>query len=733
MGQFYFKLLAAGGVSIATLLATGASAQTGAPAAGAEEDRFPVLEEIIVTADRKYSYSADLVQAGSFRGARQLDTPLTINVIPQEVLQSQQAQGLLDALRNTAGVTSSQTSPTVYNNLAIRGINVENRGNYRLNGSLPIINLTDLPLEDKDRVEALKGASALYYGFTTPSGVINLTMKRPTDLPMVTTTVTGNSHGAAGGHVDASGTYGMFGARVNAVYARVDNGINYTRGDRSLIAGAFDFKPIDDLTISLDVEHINKDVVEPAIFRFTQPASTAANPYPTIVLPPLLDPSTNFGPDWGNNKTWETNILGHVNWKINEAWAATVDYGTSELERTRRFSYLIPSNISTGAGLLNVGLQKSRFKNENVRGEIAGAFFTGPLEHELLVGASRNIRDQFSPATQNIDCRGGISARATPATCAQNFLTPHSIIETPMPASFTANTTRIDDIGYYAFDRVKYDEWLSLLVGVRKSDYTESVRGGAETFHATPTSVSYGAVVKPWSSVSLYGTYIEGLESTPGAPSTAVNAGAQLPATESTQYEGGVKVEPYRGLLLQAAYFDITRAATFVNGANVYVQDGEFRYRGMELSLTGEVTEELSVYASAMFLKAKQQSGAPTQTLNGVFSPTIVGKRVENTPKTTLSLAAQYKLDEWVEGLSVNGGAYYTGNRAINPLNQAFIPSYTLYNLGAAYQLELEEQPVTLRVNADNITNKRYWSSTGALLLAQGAPRTIKFSMSTTF
>src|SRR5215813_4626733 len=110
-----------------------------AQAADADTDAdAPKLEEIVVTADRKGSYSADLVQAGSFRGARQLDTPLTVNVITEALIQSQQAQGLLDALRNTAGVSPSQATPTVYSNIAIRGINVENRTNYRLNGTLPI-------------------------------------------------------------------------------------------------------------------------------------------------------------------------------------------------------------------------------------------------------------------------------------------------------------------------------------------------------------------------------------------------------------------------------------------------------------------------------------------------------------------------------------------------------------------------------------------------------------------
>ena len=125
---------------------------------------------------------------------------------------------------------------------------MENRGNYRLNGTLPIVNLIDLPLEDKDRVEALKGASALYYGFTAPAGIINLTMKRPTLDPYIAATIFGNEYGQLGGHVDAGNTWGPLGARVNAVYGSVDSGIDNTRGHRSLLAAAFDFKPSDNLT-----------------------------------------------------------------------------------------------------------------------------------------------------------------------------------------------------------------------------------------------------------------------------------------------------------------------------------------------------------------------------------------------------------------------------------------------------------------------------------------------------
>ena len=168
------------------------------------------LEEVVITTDRS-SFGADVVQAGGFRNARVLDTPLTVNVVPRAVLDAQQALGLYDALRNTGGVTRSQLNGATYDNIAIRGILVENRGNYRLNGSLPVINLVEQPLENKARVEVLKGASALYYGFVPPSGVINMTTKRPTRDPVTEVMLRADNHGSKSAAIDF--TPGLAGVR----------------------------------------------------------------------------------------------------------------------------------------------------------------------------------------------------------------------------------------------------------------------------------------------------------------------------------------------------------------------------------------------------------------------------------------------------------------------------------------------------------------------------------------
>lgn len=706
-------------------------------------DSGVALEEIIVTADRRDSFSADLVQAGSFRGARQLDTPLTINVIPNTLIESQQAQGLLDALRNTAGVSPAQTSTTVYANIAIRGINVENRGNYRLNGVLPIVNLIDLPLEDKDRVEALKGASALYYGFTAPSGIINLTMKRATADPYFATTLFGNQYGQLGGHVDAGNTWGMFGARVNAVYASVDPGIDHTAGHRSLLAAALDFNPTDSLSFSLDAEHIYKKVVEPGVFRIIRsPAPTLADPYPRMELPPLLDTSANFGPDWATNRAEERNVLAKVDWRISPAWVASASYGNSHLVRDRHFNSIDLDTYgpnTNGIGQLSVGLQPgATFDNRNYRAEIVGAVKVWFMTHELLVGASQNIRDAFNTVNTNATCPGA-TPTAPRVTCVQNVFDPVDIPETAFPLR-TGSQTRIDDVGYYLFDRIEMASWLQLLGGVRRSDYEESNRvTGAVTFKDEPTSISYGAVVKPWEWMSIYGTYIEGLESTAAAPNTAANFGVQLGATDSEQREAGIKIEPYPGLLAQVAYFNIERGSTYINGQNLYVLDGRGRFEGVEFSLTGEVTQDWSLYATGQFLDAKQISGADTVVTTNpttgavTVAPTLVGRKIENTPERTFSLASEYRLSGLIPGLSVNAAAYYVGERAINQFNQAFTPSYTLFDVGAAYQGELFGNPVVFRVTAQNVADKQYFSSTGGNILSQGPPRMIKFSVQTRF
>ena len=713
-----------------------ATATAVAQQATPETQAGPVLEEIVVTADRQDSYSADFVQAGSFRGARQIDTPLTVSVIPEQVLKSQQALNIFDALRNSPGVTSSQTSPTVYNNLSIRGIPVENRGNYRMNGSLPIVNLIDLPLENKVRIEALKGASALYYGFTTPSGIVNLTTKRPPPEPVLSVAVNANEHGQVQGHVDAGSTWGKFGVRGNLVHGSVDSGIDNTSGDRSFASIALQYDATDSVQLNLDAEYIEKEVTEPTVLQ----GPTAAASLLTI-KPRLPDPANNPGSEGFMNRADETNILGRVAWKLNQSWGLTAEGGISYAERDRRFSTLSNFNPTTGLGTLTMSAADDQlYRNKNARLELAGAFATGPLAHELLIGASTNIRRQYSsPAVASVGT-GSTTTRANCVllgladTCLQSAYDPIDLADIRFDGFAPYNPSRdtaIEDTGVYAFDRMQFggenSDMISVLAGVRKSFYKETQEGPDattkdefETFSDEPVALSGGLVYKPADWASVYATYIEGLESTPAAPLTTVNAGQVLPASESKQYEAGFKLEPRKGLLFTAAYFDIERQLTYTNAANVFVQDGEATYKGFETSLTGEITPDLSIYASALWLDAEQGKTS---------DPTLIGNNIENTAENQWSIAAEYRLSRFVEGLSFNAAVFRTGERAINPQNSLFLPGYTLVDVGAAYGFELGGVRMTARLNAQNVTDERYFVSTAGNYIAYGAPSVIKLSV----
>lgn len=690
-------------LSAAVLLLTTSTTALAQNTAGRPATPGPVLEEIIVTGDRPDSFGSEYVQAGTFRNARVIDTPLTISVIPRELIDAQQALTILDALRNSAGVTTAQINSAIYNNLAIRGIPVENRGNYRLNGTLPIVNLIDLPLENKARVEALKGASALYYGFTTPSGIINLTTKRPGKDPVTDATLFGNSNGAVGAHVDVSRRFGEFGARVNAVGATVDTGIDRTDGGRSLGSVALDWEPTDKLKLQLDAEYIYKTVSEPTGWQL--PAPTAG----VIVLPALQDPKKNLGGKWMYGKGEEYNVLGRVQYDLAPNWSVSVDAGLSDLIRDRRYSAFRDYNLVTGNGTVEVTLTNGNaYRNEMLRAEIAGAFATGPLTHELVAGFSQNNRKTEVPSNPTV-------------RYAQNLFDPRELPETGLPVRVIANPSWIRDRGYYVFDRVKVGEYLQVLAGVRKTEYSDiSLRTRYETEN---TSYAGGVVVKPVEWVSIYGTFIEGLEAGGIAPVNAINANESLPAGTSEQWEVGLKVEPIDRLLLTVGYFDIERPSSFLNAARVFVQDGRTVYKGWELSATGEITEELSIYASALFLDAKTENAA---------TAAVIGRRTENTAEFTGSLFLEYKLP-FVEGLSISGGVFYVGDRAVNAANNAFVPGYTLVDVGARYNVDLFGNDTTFRLNVENVFDKKYWAATGSSLLGQGLPMAAKFSVTTRF
>ncbi|MDE2134941.1 MAG: TonB-dependent receptor [Alphaproteobacteria bacterium] len=741
-----WMLASASVVSISMMMAQTALAQ-------ATDSGELKLETIVVTGTR--GFGTDVSQLGTFRGAHLIDTPMTIVVLPKDLLNAEQATNLTDILKNIAGANSAQVGTVVTSNQSIRGIPIDNRNGFRMDGSLPFVNLIELPVEDKERVEVMKGAAGLYYGFASPAGVINVTMKRPTADPLFDAKLFGNEYGGPGAAVDFGGTVanGKFGYRINGVYTNEDPGIDHALGIRSLISGAFDYKPIESVTMQVDVEHIFKTQPEPGVFRMVSglPTPTIANPYPTYALPNIktLDPRTNFGPRWALYRAEETNLMSHNVWSINDAWQLTIDVGDSRFDRNRVFNTLQPTNFITGAGFMQFQFAHEQDENRNARFEVSGTFSTFGLVHNASAGWQDNIRDSLALSQAQAVCAGGVYTTTcqkgvtTVSGVAVNYINPTFVplMTLQLPQTLTGTPDRTEDAGFYIFDRISWGNYVDVLAGGRFGNYNDIAPTVPviHKFHAAPMTTSDSIVVKPFgdNDLSIYASYVEALESAGGAPITALNAGQTLAPLPSMQREIGVKSEYLKGFLLTFDYFDIRRASTYVNAANYYVEDGQAKYNGFEFSASGEVTEDLSVFANGMLLMAKQVTGAPTcgvvpypvTATCHTFTPTIVGLNVSNSAKAYGTFFAQYKLDDFIQGLSVNGGIYYVGARPVDATNKAFLRDYFTVDLGASYSTDAFEYPMTFRVNAQNVGNTKFWASGDADLFAEGQPANIIFSL----
>jgi iron complex outermembrane recepter protein len=661
------------------------------------------LEAITVSAEQVVGFRARTSQVGAFRDADILDVPMTINVIPRKVLDLQEAQGLYDALKNTAGVARSQVNGTAADNLSIRGIAIDNRTSYRLNGGLPVNNLVEMPLEDKERVEVLKGSSALYYGFTSPAGVVNLVTKRARPEPITSLSLGGNEFGQYILHADIGRQFGdrqEFGVRVNVAGGEVRNAIDGYVGERQLVAGAFDWRATDALSFKLDVEDIRRSAVEQGSVGLDAAVNNV------IMLPHVPDPAKLISGTWALTSGNIVNLQGRADYYLNPDWSVMAELGRAETNRERRaFSQFLNYDVATGQGTLRVSLTRGQaYVNRSARTELSGRFLTGFLDHEATFGFMENKRYQNGPGQQAVNLP-------------QNLYDPIVLAEPILTQPLALSPQDITDKGLYVFDRIRVGDHWQVQLGVRRTDYTNiSVGSVYAVKNATPT---YSVVWKPRRDTSVYASYIEGLEEGGTAPLATNNGGQVLSPGISKQNELGVRTEAIAGLTLSGAGFTIERASAYTNSANFFVLDGRTRYKGFEYAVVGEIGKQVSVYLSGMFLDARQENAE---------NLALVGKQPDNTPRQTHSLFADYR-PAFLPGVGVNAGAYYIGKRFINNLEQGSIPGYTIFNAGARYSTSIARHRTTFQVYVENLADKRYWSGAGGGILAVGLARTVKMSV----
>jgi iron complex outermembrane recepter protein len=674
------------------------------------------LDETVVRSDTptpatvsETGYRSEIQSAAGFLQQSILDTPFQVTVLPSELIRDQQARSLTEIARNDPSVQAGDNSPGFYDRIAVRGFYIFNA--HR--DGLVINDQAQMPLENKAAVEIVKGLAALRYGFISPGGVVNYVLKRPTDDPLARVNVYGSSFGTHGIHGDFGGRVGPdgeFGYRINALSEEEHTYVDEVRGPRRMVSGFFDWKPVDELLVEVEFEHQYRELPQQAgLYN-----GIFAPGVDELKMVNRFNPETFLGSIWGVYPTWTTFFSGRIRYDLNDDWAARVAVSRQDLTRDQ-------TGVSPAFGSIEANgdyiVEQYYYPNQErdvtvVEAAIEGEFETGPLAHKLAAGYI--FEEQISTAPDGFYGPIGTSNIFKPVAIPN----PHSTSS----ASYAYAKNRTHSV--FVVDSVEITEQLEVFGGLRYIDpQFDSFDGPgirSARYEESVVTPSAGVVMKPTESLSFYTSYAEGLEQGGTAPVTAANALRVLPPLASEQYEIGVKADLFAGATLSAAAFKIDKGLEYLNASNVYVQDGRQIHQGVETVLSGEVTDRLRVVTGVAWLDATvEESG----------DPLLNGKRPQGVAEWQSNLYLDYDLSPLIQGLSINTGLYFSGDRPVSSDNALEVDGYVRWDLGLRYVTDLGGVPATLRVNLFNVADNRYienafWGGYGF-----GAPRSVAFGV----
>lgn len=658
--------------------------------------------------------SENATTTGPWDGRDLLNTPYSVNVIPQELIENLQSTTTdqifkLNPVTQMSWPQAQNDNPHVF----MRGFEASTFARDGI--TRPPFNYSHgTTMEEIERMEVFTGLSGFMYGAGNVGGLVNFVTKRPTEERLNSFTL-GNSggqnyylHGDLGGQIDSDG---QFGYRINAVTQDGETAVDNQNLKRNFISAAFDWQASDNLILELNAAKRDYELEGRQIWALDNGVDRPD--------PETLDPTKNWAQKWAGQDVESQRIGVSALWSVSDRINVRAGY----LDEYNTRSYIDAYNILQGDNRYYQEIAASAPQKINGNGGYLFtdfSFGTGSIEHKLTVGGqlSESIWDLHPDGWSDSIYFNDLTLDA-PTYFPKPVLSAHGTLPT---FSTLDQRTRTLTVG----DDIKFNEQWSALVGISQGQimYQAHNAAGLKTAdydkkEITPTA---SLIYKPMNNLTTYISYMEGLEQggvagrTFGAL-TVVNATEVMEPLVSEQIEIGVKAN-VGDVLLTAALFSIDKPFEYYQALNAtearFVQDGRRVHEGLEFTATGKITENFTLVGGFTLLDASVEKNAQ--------NPQLEGKRPMNVAEQMYKVYGEYALPG-LGGLTLTGGISRTGNRYGDSLNNDALGSYTLADLGARYVLDLQV-PVTLRLNVNNLTDERYWANDSFV----GDARTVIFS-----
>jgi iron complex outermembrane recepter protein len=671
----------------------------GEAGATAEEEAI----QVVVTGQEEGYYVPD-ASAATRTDTPLRDIPQAIQVIPQEVIEDQQATLLDDALRNATGVTlrSPNDGRIIFNSRGFFSSDLT--GNILRNGLRDPFAAIGLDLSNIERVEVLRGPASVLYGAASPGGTVNLITKQPLTDPFYSIEGIIGNYDFYRGAVDLSGPLNGSETllyRLNLSYTNQDLFTDFSRRENLSIAPVLSLALGENTRLTLEGDYIDLNLER----------SSLGVPARGTVLPNI---NGEFSRGLSINEGSFERQIGRIgyalehefsdNWSLRNAFR----YGFYRTDDRFFFATALLPDDRTLERKFDSG--EDQWDYYELTTNAVGRFSTGSIEHELLVGFDLSNRDDRSQSTTReaapidlFDPDFGESLGAITAT------------------SDTATFT--DAIGIYVQDQIALADNLNLLLGLRFDAFEQTGRDYLEDTSETQSGDAFsprlGIVYQPIPDISLYASYSRSFTPTIGR---AVDGNSFQPE-RGTQYEVGVKADLTNRLAATLALYDLTRsnvATEDPNNPGFRIQTGEQRSQGVELTLGGEILPGWNIIAGYAYTDARITEDNTFDEGNRLYAP-----------ENAFNVWTSYQIQAGsFQGLGFGIGLFFEGERQADLANTFEIPSYLRTDAAVFY----ERDRFRASLNVRNLFDVDYFENAfSALRVYPGQPFTVQGSISWEF
>jgi iron complex outermembrane receptor protein len=736
------------GISVGAFAQTSASPQQ-APTQAAEKIQ-PVTTTVVVQGHVSDDYLPMELSVGGLDNIPLASAPVSATVVTHDLLTDQVSRLLSDVVKNDASIGEDYAPVGYYGDYQIRGFAIDLATGLQING-MPIAGEQDVPLENKERVEFLKGIAGVESGITTAGGLINYVTKRPA---LVKTIDMATDHrGTAYAAVDLGKFFGgakQFGVRANMGGEDIHTYVESANGWRGVGTLATDWKLSEAATWKTDFEYQHKRERSVAGYQLLGGTVVPWQVYPSVMLGNQPWSKPNIFDTINGNSRLDLNVT--PDWHVYFSGSYSHSLIDDNVIYPYGCYYEAECNVQGGPppyffapdGTYDIyDYRDPGERRTDAIGEAValGRVKTGGLTHNLVFGGSIFHRGVDLPGMPGADAPSSVQDGAVYTYIgSENIYQPNIQFPIESPVQ-QAGPLQLADFNRQASgivqDRVDLPGRVRLTAGGRYASVSDFNFSGNKGIWLPQYSATYA----PVTSLTLYGNYSVMLSLGPQAPFWAINGSEYLSPFLTRQTEVGAKFEPGQRILLTAAFFRM-RAPFFypkvidspdsfcssvTEVGQCFESEGRETHDGIELGAQGKAASWLRLSATAAGILA---------TSDDTGTPAFDGKQVINVPRVKTSVFADIAMPH-VAGLRLSDfhllpGWGYTGRKEATRDDAVSVGGYNLFNLGARYSPGGEGGRMVFRIYADNILDKRYWKDTGAsygdTFVHLGAPTTVRLS-----